>query len=72
MFEAAYYLCSLAPGLSAVISWKLLKLGTKTSFINFLYFIIFFINTVNVFFMIHFFFKVGRLNMIENKGNTTE
>ena len=59
LFELARFLCTTTSGLQAVLCWRLLKQGWKLNFINLLFAIQFFVNTVNNYIFVHFFFKIG-------------
>ena len=70
--QVTNWFCLLAPGLFAFLSWKILQFGKNMTFINFLYLTIFTSNSVTVLFHVHFFFRVGNANLLENQGNDSD
>ena len=58
-FEAGKFCCGSLSGIQGLIFWNLIKQGKNISFINFLLAVQFFVNTINSYILIHFFFDIG-------------
>ena len=61
-FDLAHVACSSSSGLQALICWRLLRQGKSLNFINLLFAIYFFINTVNSYVYINLLFKIGSVH----------